>query len=72
LDANHLAHVSIAVPSGSTVAGARILTADALDAHNTFEKPEAVKPASFDGAKITGETLTADLPSKSVVVIEMK
>jgi alpha-L-arabinofuranosidase len=31
-----------------------------------------VKPATFDGAKIDGETLTVDLPTKSVVVIELR
>jgi alpha-N-arabinofuranosidase len=71
LDAKRKAHISIAVPSGSMLGSGRILTAPELNAHNTFDQPEAVKPASFDGAKITGETLTADLPSKSVAVLEL-
>jgi alpha-L-arabinofuranosidase len=71
LDANRPAHVSIAVPSGSSLGNSRILTGPELNAHNTFDHPDAVKPASFDGAKLTGETLTADLPSKSVVVLEL-
>lgn len=60
------------MPKGSSVANARILTADKLNAHNTFEHPDVVKPASFSGAKIDGETLTATLPAKSVVVIEVR
>jgi alpha-N-arabinofuranosidase len=72
LDANRPATVSITVPSGSSVTSGRILTAPTLNAHNTFDQPEAVKPASFAGAKVSGETLTADLPSKSVVVVELQ
>jgi alpha-N-arabinofuranosidase len=72
LDATRPARVSIAVPSGSAVGSARILTASTLNAHNTFEQPEAVKPAAFDGAKVAGETLTADMPSKSVIVLELQ
>ncbi len=72
LDANRPAHVSIAVPSGSAFAGGRILTAPQLNSHNTFDQPDTVKPALFDGAKVAGETLTTDLPPKSVVAIELR
>jgi alpha-N-arabinofuranosidase len=47
------------------------LTAEAMQAHNTFEQPDAVKPCSFDGAKIEGERLSVNLPSKSVVVLSL-
>jgi alpha-N-arabinofuranosidase len=72
LDANRPAQISVSVPSGSSVVGARILTAPALNAHNTFDQPDAVKPVAFDRASVQGETLTANLPSKSVVVIELQ
>ncbi len=49
----------------------RILTADAIHRGNTFEAPDAVKPAAFDGAKLRGETLQIPLPPKSVVTIEI-
>ena len=55
----------------SKVAG-RILTADKLDAHNTFDDPNAVKPATFDGAKLDGEKLTAEIPPHSVVVLTLE
>jgi hypothetical protein len=32
----------------------RILTLDDMTAHNTFEKPERIKPAEFMDAKIEG------------------
>jgi len=50
----------------------RILTADKLDAHNTFTHPEQVKPASFKGATIDGGKLSVDLPPRSVSVFELK
>jgi alpha-N-arabinofuranosidase len=50
----------------------RILTADAMTAHNTFDKPETVAPAEFDDVKIGGNGLKTVLPPKSVVVLEIR
>jgi len=50
----------------------RVLTASAFNAHNTFDNPEAVKPAEFNGARLRRNVLTVDMPSKSVVVLEVK
>ena len=50
----------------------RVLTAPAMNTHNTFAAPNAVKPAPFTGAKLIGATLTVVLPAKSVVVLELK
>ncbi len=50
----------------------RILTATAMNARNTFEAPDAVRPAAFDGASIKGDTLEIRLPAKSVVVLTLK
>jgi alpha-N-arabinofuranosidase len=50
----------------------RILTADAMTAHNTFDKPETVKPEEFKDAKIEGNGVTTVLPPKSVVVLEIQ
>ncbi len=72
LDANHPAQIEANVPSGSSISAARILTADTLSAHNTFDKPDVVKPAKFDHAKIDGDKLVAELPSKSIVVVEIQ
>ena len=49
----------------------RILTAEAINAHNTFERPEAVKPADFSSAKLTANGLEVRLPPKSVVMLEL-
>jgi alpha-N-arabinofuranosidase len=50
----------------------RILTATALDAHNTFDAPNAVQPAAFTGATLKGDMLEVKLPAKSVVVLALK
>jgi alpha-N-arabinofuranosidase len=50
----------------------RVLTAAAMNAHNTFESPDVVRPAIFDGAALKGDTLDVKLPSKSVVVLTLK
>jgi alpha-N-arabinofuranosidase len=50
----------------------RVLTADAMTAHNTFEKPDAVKPAPFSGFGLKDNVLMVTLPPKSVVVLEIQ
>lgn len=52
------------------VAG-RIITADTMDAHNTFDAPDAVRPQPFAGAHWTNGVLTAKLPPKAVVVLDL-
>jgi alpha-N-arabinofuranosidase len=63
--------VKLAGAAPKTVAG-RVLTAAALDAHNTFAAPDAVQPAAFTGATLKGDTLEVKLPAKSVVVLALK
>lgn len=52
----------------------RILTADALNAHNDFDNPDVVSPKEFDGASISRRSgqLTVDLPAKSIVVLKLR
>jgi alpha-N-arabinofuranosidase len=52
-------------------AGGRILTAPAIDSHNTFESPDAVKPAAFDDTTISRGSVTAKLPARSVVALDI-
>jgi alpha-N-arabinofuranosidase len=65
LDPNHAARVHTNLKSA--VRG-RILTASALDAHNTFEQPKTIEPADF-AAQPAADGLTLDLPAKSIVVV---
>ena len=50
----------------------RILTAERINAHNTFDQPEQVKPTEFGAVKLEGTELTATLPPKAVVVLEIE
>jgi alpha-N-arabinofuranosidase len=50
----------------------RVLTATAMNAHNTFEAPNTVQPVAFDGASLKGDTLEVKLPAKSVVVLALQ
>jgi alpha-N-arabinofuranosidase len=73
LDPDHARTVqaSIRGQKVSRVSG-RILTAATMNAHNTFEQPNAIHPETFDGARISGDQLTVQLPAKSLVVLELR
>jgi alpha-N-arabinofuranosidase len=53
-------------------AGGEILTAPAINAMNTFERPDVVAPAPFSKYRIAESRLILDLPAKSVVVMELE
>jgi alpha-L-arabinofuranosidase len=46
-----------------------ILTADSMNAHNTFEQPDVVKPAEFTGVTVENNKLVIKLPAMSVVTL---
>jgi len=85
-DASGKIHVSLVnidphntVEVAAQLSGARakkisgqVLTAAAINSHNTFEKPTVVEPAAFQNAKITDTGFTATLPAKSIVVLEIE
>lgn len=65
------ADVSVAlqgVKPGS--ASGRLLTADAMDAHNTFTNPDAIKPVAYS-AEVKNGKVNVNLPAKSVVVLAL-
>jgi alpha-N-arabinofuranosidase len=70
LDPRATARVIVKVPGAQPkkLTG-RVLTAPAMDAINTFEKPESVKPAVFNGARPGDAGVRVELPAKSVVVL---
>jgi alpha-N-arabinofuranosidase len=49
----------------------RILTADEMNAHNTFGQPERLRSAAFQSFSTIGPVLTAELDPMSVVVLEL-
>jgi len=73
LDPKREAQISmkIAGASPASITG-RVLTAPAMDTINAFDKPPAVTPAPFTAFQSQGGQVTLTLPSKSVVVLELK
>ncbi len=53
-------------------ASGRVLTAKAINAHNTFDNPDVVKPTSLNGLSINGNTVVCTLPAKSVAVLTIE
>jgi alpha-N-arabinofuranosidase len=56
---------------GVTKVEGRILTADTMQAHNTFDDIDHVGPAPYKSAKLKKGVLSLVLPSKSVVALEL-
>ncbi len=50
----------------------RVLTADSMTAHNTFDQPDRVKPDDFRDVKIAAGGFLTRLPPKSVVLLEFR
>ena len=71
LDENEDITIHLGDVKAKSVTG-RILSADKIDAYNTFEQPDVVAPKEFKDAKITKDGLQVKLPSKSIVVLEVK
>jgi alpha-N-arabinofuranosidase len=69
LDPERAASVSTTI-SGVDPRGAsgRLLTAPEMDAHNTFDEPDAVEPERFR-ARREGSTLVVEIPPKAVIVV---
>jgi alpha-N-arabinofuranosidase len=52
-------------------ASGQVLTAEAMDAHNTFEQPQAIKPVAFSTQAAAGK-LTLKVPAKAVMVFAVE
>ena len=56
----------------ATQVSGRILTATAMNAHNTFDQPEQVQPQVFSGANLHANRLDLQLPAKSILTLELR
>jgi alpha-N-arabinofuranosidase len=61
-------HAVQVVTNQTGSAQGRILTAFAMDAHNTFAQPNMVRPLPFKNSNSDGK-LAFDMPAKSVAVV---
>lgn len=73
VDPNQPATVSVKL-DGVTAAqvSGRVLTGATMDAHNSFDAPNQVAPQPFNGATLSGGTLTVQVPAKSVVMLDLR
>lgn len=70
LDADEAADVSIDLRGGAvTGLASEILTAAAVNAHNSPDAPEAVAPRAHEGVRIEGGKLLVHLPAHSFVTV---
>ncbi|MCT2534810.1 alpha-N-arabinofuranosidase [Aquibacillus koreensis] len=53
-------------------ASGRVLTAEAMNAHNTFSDPNRIKPEAFDEIELKDNEVSVTVPSKSVLVFEVQ
>jgi alpha-N-arabinofuranosidase len=67
VDPHKVAHVRTNL---NGAASGRVLTAPAMDSHNTFEAPDVVRPAPFTAGTENGR-IVADLPPMSIVVLKV-
>ncbi|MBD5782038.1 alpha-N-arabinofuranosidase [Pelagicoccus sp. NFK12] len=74
IDPNEARTVEVQFADGKKlkVKEARILTADAMNARNTFDAPDALVPSAFKGAKFAKGKLVVKLPAKSLVTIGLE
>jgi alpha-N-arabinofuranosidase len=73
LDPDEAARLTLTITGRpARLAGGTLLTAQAMNAINTFDKPDMVKPQPFKGARFSGERLQVELPAKSVVVLTLQ
>jgi alpha-L-arabinofuranosidase len=73
IDATKEQSVTLSIEGGkySSLTG-RILASGKLQDYNSFDNPNKIKPAVFNGASLSGSTLNVKLPPFSVVVLELK
>lgn len=55
-----------------TTAKGRILTSAKIQDHNTFDKPNTVKPVEFSAVAVKGNTIEVNIPPFSVIVLAVK
>ncbi|WP_294292983.1 alpha-N-arabinofuranosidase [uncultured Sphingomonas sp.] len=72
VDPNKPASVSTTLTGVTATAVEGEILTGAIGAHNSFDQPDAVKPAAFTGASVAGGTLNVTLPPASVVVLILR
>ncbi len=72
LEPSRSASVTVSIPGANARSvGGRVLTGPAMDSQNTFAAPDVVRPAPFPDARVEHGRLLAQLPPKSIVVLDV-
>lgn len=50
----------------------RVLTVEKIMAHNTFENPNVIKPATLSGARVDGDLIGVTIPARSAVALAIR
>jgi alpha-L-arabinofuranosidase len=50
----------------------QVLTGPAINAHNTFEQPDLVRPVEFAAYSLRGDVLTIEMPARALVALELR
>jgi len=73
IDTKNAQTVTVELEGGQyTSVTGKILTSPKLQNYNSFEEPDKIKPATFNGATLKSNVLNVKLPPFSVVVLELK
>ena len=56
---------------GLSSATGRVLTDQSMNAHNTYDSPDALRPKRFEDFRLDGTQLSVSMPPKSVVAISL-
>ena len=64
-------HINLDGTTAHAVSG-RILTCKSVNDFNDFDHPNVIIPSEFKGAKLKNGILTAKIPAKSIVVLNVK
>ncbi len=73
MDPNHAAEVTCHIADFGTIKSAEgtVLTADKMNAMNTFEQPDTLRPEAFRDFSVEEGTLHIRMPAKSLVLIRI-
>jgi alpha-N-arabinofuranosidase len=63
---------TVRIAQGFASVTGRVLTAERMNEHNTFERGDALRPAPLTGIATGASSVTLTIPSKSVVVLELR
>ncbi|MEZ4865433.1 MAG: alpha-N-arabinofuranosidase [Caldilineaceae bacterium] len=74
VDSHNGATVTLNLTGMEAIAAAtgRIVTADAMQTHNTFDQPDAVRPTTLDTISQQGRQVQVELPPMSVAAVTIR